>query len=144
MLVIFFYIYFIALIKITIQWKTKVNLSIDNLYVNLTHFQMLQRVFEKIYISKAKLAINAVIKYSKNIMGYQIFPQAVCNKIVVLCILQSSPCKKLQLYLLSTRISLKGYNSAATFELIENIYLLQTLTYSNLKPLKQTFKKQTT
>lgn len=43
----FFYIYFIALIKITIQWKTKVNLSIDNLYVNLTHFQMLQRVFEK-------------------------------------------------------------------------------------------------
>lgn len=56
---------------------------------------MLQRVFEKIYISNAKLAINAVIKYSKNIMGYQIFQQAVCNKIVVLCILQSSPCKKL-------------------------------------------------
>lgn len=48
----------------------------------------------KIYISKAKLAINAVIKYSKNIMGYQIFPQAVCNKIVVLCIFQSFQCKK--------------------------------------------------
>lgn len=46
-IVLYFNSYFITLIKITIQWKTKVNLSIDNLYVNLTHFQMLQRVFEK-------------------------------------------------------------------------------------------------